>query len=302
MLYTDRLGWSVRALPGLVALAVVLLLLTAGRALAAAPITVCPSGCDYARVTEAIAAVDSGGTVQIRAGTYEGGVAIDKTLRLQGAGASQTIIGGGVPAVAVASGVQVTMQGLAVVGDSQGVVNEGALTLQETAVRTTLNGYLGGAGILNTGTLTVRHSTISGSRATGIRTDGGVVTVTDSVISHNATGSQLYGGGLAIGGGSVTVSDSTISDNFAGVGGGIATGGILVVRGSTISGNTAFYCGGGIATSGATTILDTLVTGNSALVFGGAGIARFSGELTLRDSTVTGNSGKGPDIADVVIC
>src|SRR4051794_41898757 len=61
--------------------------------------TVCvgpQSGC-YAQIQPAVAAAHDGDTVVVARGSYAGGVTIDKSIRLQGAGATQTVISGGGP-------------------------------------------------------------------------------------------------------------------------------------------------------------------------------------------------------------
>ena len=45
---------------------------------AAATLKVCPSGCAYTTIPAALAAAQSGDTIQVAAGTYAGGFTIDK--------------------------------------------------------------------------------------------------------------------------------------------------------------------------------------------------------------------------------
>lgn len=58
----------------------------------AATITVCPSGCDYTSIQDAIDAASSGDTISIGAGTYDEQVIVNKGLTLDGDGAGTTII------------------------------------------------------------------------------------------------------------------------------------------------------------------------------------------------------------------
>ena len=67
----------------------------------AATLTVCPSGCAYTQIAPAVAAASSGDTVNVAAGTYQGGFTIDQNLTLTGAGAQKTIISGGGPVITV---------------------------------------------------------------------------------------------------------------------------------------------------------------------------------------------------------
>jgi hypothetical protein len=86
--------------------------------------TVCASGCDYSSIQAAIAASTTldGDTLAIAAGTYtEAGIAVDKSLTLQGEDAATTIVqAAATPGTAsdrvfsIASGVTVTLQGLTI--------------------------------------------------------------------------------------------------------------------------------------------------------------------------------------------
>ena len=130
-----------------------------------------------------------------------------------------------------------------------------------------------GAGISNTGTLTVSASTVSGK----------------------------IGGGIFNNGGTITVDSSTLSGNSAGDGGGIANAysGTATVTNSTISGNSASNFGGGIEndTFGGTvtlTLIGTTISGNS-----GDGIhigtSPGSATITVMNSIVAGNTTNGTE-------
>src|SRR5436190_22955670 len=68
---------------------------------AAATLTVCPSGCAFSQIAPALAAAKNGDTIVIAAGTYTGGLTVDVSVKLIGAGAGQTIISGGGPVVTI---------------------------------------------------------------------------------------------------------------------------------------------------------------------------------------------------------
>ena len=55
----------------------------------------CKHGCPFTQIGSAIAAATSGDTIRIGPGTYEGGITIDISLQLVGAGPRATIISGG---------------------------------------------------------------------------------------------------------------------------------------------------------------------------------------------------------------
>jgi len=280
---------------------------TAQPALAAKPVTVCPTGCDFAGIQDAIGAVGVGGTIQIAAGTYPGSLTVDKSLTLVGAGAGQTTIGGGVPAVvSVSPNVVATFKDVTITSGfpdrAAGIHNDGSLTL----INATISGNQDfdveseGAGILNRGTVTLKGSTVSrnaaGTLGGGIYNEGGTVTLNESTVSNNRAED---GGGIFTVGGTVTVSDSLISTNSAadgGSGGGINknVGGTLSVRGSTISGNSAQGFGGGIySADNQLMVRDTTISGNAARCGGGIAV---TGALTfaLRDNTISGNFARAP--------
>lgn len=61
----------------------------------AATLNVCEHGCRYSQIGPALAAAHSGDTVRVGPDTYHGGLTIDVSLRLVGAGPRSTIISGG---------------------------------------------------------------------------------------------------------------------------------------------------------------------------------------------------------------
>jgi len=55
-------------------------------------ITVCPSGCDYVTIQNAVGNASSGDIINVVAGSYQGDIIINKSLTLQGAGRTNTTI------------------------------------------------------------------------------------------------------------------------------------------------------------------------------------------------------------------
>ena len=116
--------------------------------------------------------------------------------------------------------------------------------------------------------LTIANGNISESRGGGIL-NSGTVTITNSTISGNSnSGGGGNGGGiLNSNGGTVTITNSTISGNSASDGGGISNdnGGTVTITNSTISGNSSNRRGGGIFNGGGTVnITNSTISGNSA--------------------------------------
>ncbi len=161
-----------------------------------------------------------------------------------------------------------------------------------------------GAGIANSGTLTVEACAVvdnqgAGSQAYGTIYNVGTLTVTGTTVSGNtglAAGGGIYNGTTA------SVTRSTISGNSAGLGGGIFTSGTLTVTGTTISGNTGLFAGGGgivnssgydagPQTNAALTVTDSTIADNTADGGPGGGIDNDGGTVTLAESTVSGNVG-----------
>ncbi len=173
-----------------------------------------------------------------------------------------------------------------------------------------------GAGIFNTGTLTITDSVIKANRTPsgdgggvwngwdGISASGGTLTLNHTSIFSNVGGSQ--GGGIfnlqnssdSNQGGNVTLNYSTIRDNSAWGGGGIRSSssyGIfeLTLNNSTVSGNTAIYNGGGIWFDGKLTLNNSTVSGNTANADGGGIYNGNQFAFTLNNSTVSANTAGG---------
>jgi hypothetical protein len=118
---------------------------------------------------------------------------------------------------------------------------------------------------------------------------GGIVALNGTTVAGNLS---LAGRGGGIGNnGTMTLSDSVITGNTTGSdGGGLFNNadGTLTVSDSTVSGNTAAGYGGGLFNFGLTaTFTDRTITGSTADA--GGGLYLDSGTATLQDSTVRGN-------------
>lgn len=161
-----------------------------------------------------------------------------------------------------------------------------------------------GGGILNEGTLTLTDSALRQNSATqgdggGIyNTNRGILTLLRTEVSGNDAGPRASGAGI-VNDGSLTITASLIRDNhgdYATAGGGIANRGTLTMTTTTVSGNSADSsnlgntAGGGILNSGTATISASTISGNSTSGGGrGAGIYT-RGEILLINTTIHGNT------------
>jgi hypothetical protein len=170
-------------------------------------------------------------------------------------------------------------------------VNSGTLMVQNSTLSG--NSAQSGGGIFNdfNGTLAVQNSTIGGNSAQsgggGIENNGGLsIVIVNSTFSGN-TALNGDGGALDSFSGSVNLVNSTIISNSASsLGGGLLSGGTLTVQSSTIGGNSAQY-GGGSFNFGSLTMQNSTLSGNSAQYGGGT---YNEGNLTIANSTLSGNT------------
>jgi hypothetical protein len=276
----------------------VMTLLWAGAgAASAATLTVCPSGCQYSQIGPAVAAARNGDTIKVGPGTYQGGITIDVSVKLAGAGAGSTIIRGGDHVLTIgarggASEPTVSVSGVTITGGL-------ARSSQESVP------YWGQEGVVAAGGgVEIPPQDIP---ADGLLVDGATVTISDSVITGNRADpvravpdgvpcpgkpcpiAWAFGGGVDSWG-HLTLVHTTVSNNSVGAaaglpgipsdadGGGIFSAqGSLRMTGTTVSDNRAIAAApdGQFAEGGAVFV---------RLFFTG------SDSLTVSNSTVTGNS------------
>jgi hypothetical protein len=261
----------------LVVLAVAAVAATGGVSHATASTTLCVGatpGC-FSTLAAAVAAAHDGDSIRIGHGTFAGGVAIDVSVDIRGAGAGATIIQGGGPVLTLgkefaATEPTISISGVTITGGVNTSVPDHAVT------------HGGGVLIPQAGSFPF-HT-------------GATITISDSVITGNTVASQQFlpagfcgsidcsfasGGGI-FNEGNLTLVNTRVSGNKAGPGlatvfangGGIANSqrGVLTVERSVISGNSATpspdsglgAAGGGIDDFGAMAISDSMVTGNAA--------------------------------------
>jgi hypothetical protein len=269
----------------LTALLVIGSLVAAGSA-AASNHTLCVGkghGC-HATIQSAVNAARDGDTIVVGPGTFAGGITIDKSIRLMGAGARQTVIRGGGPVLTIGAFLApdpptVTISGVTVTG---GRTSSSAVSEE----------FVGEPNVIAAGGgIEVNPSEDFG--------EGATVTLKDSVVTGNRavpTATVPSGAVICPGGDSCPFALAK--------GGGIDTWGALTLSNTTVTGNTAAgiasdALGGGIAVwnTGALKVVDSRLIGNTAraskpngrFAEGGAVYTDPGVALTFRDSVVDEN-------------
>lgn len=168
----------------------------------------------------------------------------------------------------------------------------GTLSLRGISVLNGSTSGLGG-GILNSGTLTLDHATLSGNRAGNggglANAAGATASVSDTLIDANTT--TGVGGGGIINSGTLTLATSTLSGNSAPInGGGLNTqsAGTSSIIQSTIIHNVSGGLGGGISNLGHTSLDGVVVQLNEGS--SGGGIATGNTNVVLQSSFVRHNT------------
>jgi len=187
---------------------------------------------------------------------------ITSLITIQGSGATITRQGNapGFRLIAVTTGdltlQQVTLNGGYTFGRGGGLVNYGALTIENSTISGNNSFNSIGGGVCNFGTLTIENSTISGNTAYfggGVFNHAGGFTLTNSTISGNIAHD---GGGVSNNFGTLTVENSTISGNIANAAGGLLNNGI----------SNDYYCSFGVCSDGTLILNRSLIAGNQAAV------------------------------------
>lgn len=184
----------------------------------------------------------------------------------------------------------------------EGLTITGGMTSADNASATDFTHS--GGGVRSVAALTLTNSVVTGNATMGLYAQGGgvfgesMITLDGTTISGNTTSGDYAAGGGLFGYGSVEARGSTISGNstsgyYADAGG--IYGYTLTLVSSTVSGNATagdFAFGGG-ALGETVTLVGTTVSGNATrgdIAIGG-GVA--AADLTLVNATLSGNSTAG---------
>jgi hypothetical protein len=281
------------------------------------------SGC-FAQLQPAVNAASDGDTITIARGTYAGGVTIDKSISVQGAGATQTVISGGGPVLTIGRAVDPESMNVSI----DGVMVTGGLNRSTPGDAVTFGG-----GIL------IPTSQLSGPPHNGL---GATVSISNSIVTGNSVVSSAVippgfcgpracafndGGGID-NGGALTLTNVQVTNNTAGSSASLlspasdaGSGGIdnrfassLVMRHCVVSGNRAVAdsaigngaSAGGVGSSGALDIEDSVISNNTVGYtgaldfedqsgFGGGLVVEEEGffphpPATISNTKITGNT------------
>ena len=278
-------------------------------------LNVCPSGCDYTTLQDAINAAMDGDTIQLLATSphSEFGILVDKSVSIVGLGMYTTTLQAAVlpytapgPVLTISPGKTVHIRDLtlrhgnATLGG--GIYNDvGTVSLDRVTVR--VNNATSGSGIYNTSTstLTLNESKVvlnTAQSGGGIFNAGVLIMLSSEVTDH----SGIDRGGGIYNTGNATLRHSTILGNAADraggsylQGGGIYNSGSLTLIGSYIIDNmtgsgTLSPVGGGIYSEGELVIYDSALDSNVS--FRGAGLYSTGSALIMR-TQVTNNGALG---------
>jgi hypothetical protein len=234
-------------------------------------------GC-FPTLQAAVNAASDGDTITIAPGTFAGGVTINVSVAIQGAGASATTIKGGGPVL--------------LIGQEQ-ATSEPTVSIQGVTIRGGFNNSSPDQAVTQGGGVEIAVGSFPARGGLGA-----TVTISDSVITGNQVASEQLlppsfcggpfdcsfatGGGIA-NAGTLTLINTRVTDNQAGdpssktvvaTGGGIAGApqATLTLKHCLVTGNRATGTpphgdtahGGGIDAPGPLTIEDSVVSGNSA--------------------------------------
>jgi MBG domain (YGX type)/YDG domain len=206
--------------------------------------------------------------------------------------------GGRTRVLLVDKGVTTSISGLTLTGGNQnangaGLDNSGAVTLSDCTISGNTAPGNSGGGLFSSGTATLINCVVSGNNAAyggGLENKTGSMTLTGCTVSSNGNG-NLSGG--TSGGGiynlaTLSLNDCTITGNTGYVGGGLnnGSGGTANLTGCTLSANSAKY-NGGLGNSDAVSLTDCTIKNNVAFLDDG-GVGN-NATANLTNCTISNN-------------
>ncbi len=251
-------------------------------------------GC-YSTLQAAVDAAHDGDTITIAPGTYAGGVTIDVSVKLAGAGADQTVISGGGPVLTIgtfgaSSEPTVSVEGVTITGgltrsspESMPFTGqEGVFALGGGVEIPPNSDFTGGAAV------TISNSVITGNQVAPTTAIDSTIPcpadITISCINGDLPFARAAGGGID-NWGTLTLANTTVSNNRVGSASGLSTvasdaeGGAIInwLAGLTVSNTTI----GGNRTA---------ATAPNGRFADGGGIMMVGGTLAMSGSAVTNNT------------
>lgn len=149
---------------------------------------VCPQDCQFAEFWQAVQWLDSGGTLNIKAGSYRGGVVVVKDLQVKGAGNRQTIITGSIHGIRVAGSARVHLQDIQLSGNKLGLLVKSSAQVNLSNITLSNNAWTVGLYVEDSATVNLIESTVSSNGWAGLYVeDAATVEVRSSIIEDNGT-------------------------------------------------------------------------------------------------------------------
>lgn len=237
----------------------------------AATLDVCPSGCDFTTIADAVAAADNFDHILVDVAlpavhTEQGIVITQKILTIEGLGRDRTVL------QAAATTDAATSQVMA-------IFTSASVTVRDLTIRHGNTAFDGGA------------IAVSGTK--GLTSD----LVVRRVRFHDNRAARSGGAINASTGSTLVVEDSIFEDNEAAESGGaVRSSEDLILRRSLVRGNTADF-GGGVSLAGDSRVSDSTFFGNEATTNGGGLVASSA---TLVHVTVVGNIAPSGETAGIL--